>query len=167
MKQMNKAAAFLTAVLLLAGCGTETAEPKEALNAHAHSGYTANGDLQEKTASLSVLPDFLHNKTEEMKAVYSAAAASRTLLESIPCYCGCGESAGHTSSYDCFVHENKENGAVVWDDHGTRCGVCLEIAAEAILQANEGVPIQEIRGHIDSKYADGYAKPTETPPPGA
>lgn len=167
MKQMKQAAALLTAVFLLAGCGGESTESKKSQDGHAHSEHGANGDIQETTASNTVLPVFLQKKDENIQTVYSAAAASRTLLESIPCYCGCGESAGHTSNYDCFIHENKEDGAVVWDDHGTRCGVCLDIAAEAMLQANDGVPVEEIRTYIDAKYAEGYSEPTPTPMPGA
>ncbi|NGY86748.1 hypothetical protein F6Y05_19420 [Bacillus megaterium] len=90
-------------------------------------------------------------------------ANHQTLLENIPCYCGCGEEANHQNNYDCFIFENKENGAVTWDDHGTKCGVCLEIAAQAVVDYSKGKSIEDIRQEIDHKYKEGYAKPTPTP----
>ncbi|OYD55997.1 hypothetical protein CGZ90_19920, partial [Fictibacillus aquaticus] len=70
---------------------------------------------------------------------------------------------GHKNNYDCFVFENKKSGAIVWDDHGTKCGVCLEIAAKSVLDYSKGKSIKEIRNTIDETYKQGYAKPTPTP----
>ncbi len=128
-----------------------------------HKGHEALSDIREETSGIDVLPAFLSDKTEDMQTIYQAAAGHKELLENMPCYCGCGETANHTSNYDCFVYENKENGAVVWDDHGTKCGVCLEIAAQSIMDYQEGKSIKEIRAKIDTKYKEGYAEPTPTP----
>ncbi|UQD51001.1 hypothetical protein C0971_02335 [Bacillus methanolicus] len=49
-----------------------------------------------------------------------------------------------------------------WDDHGTRCGVCLKTAAETITMKQKGKSIKEIRNYIDEKYKNGYAKPAKT-----
>lgn len=130
-----------------------------------HQAHSSNGDLQEKTASADVLPTFLKGQNEEIRLVYQAAGKSTELLQWIPCYCGCAESAGHKSSMNCFVEKINEDGSVVWDDHGTRCGVCLQIAAESIKMKQEGKSIKEIRHYIDEKYKEGYAKPTNTPMP--
>lgn len=126
---------------------------------------TSSGDLREETASADVLPAFLENQSEDVRLVYQTAAKSADLLEWIPCYCGCGESAGHQSSLNCFIHSVNPDGSVVWDDHGTRCGVCLQIAAESILLRQEGKSVKEIRDYIDGKYREGYAAPTPTPMP--
>lgn len=75
------------------------------------------------------------------------------------------ESAGHESNLDCFIHAIHPDGSVVWDDHGTRCGVCLQIAAESIKMQREGKAVKEFRAYIDEKYREGYAKPTPTPMP--
>ncbi|QFT89293.1 hypothetical protein FIU87_11590 [Bacillus sp. THAF10] len=123
------------------------------------------GDIREETASVEELPTFLTNKPDDMKVIYSAAAKHEELLSQIPCYCGCGTSAGHKNSYDCFVHENKNDGSLVWDDHGTKCGVCLEIAATAVMDYSEGKSVKEIRDKIDDAYKEGYAEPTPTPMP--
>lgn len=138
-------------------------------NAESHTSHThtaANGDLQEATASADTLPAFLDNKDENIRAVYAAAAKHAAVLGQIPCYCGCGESAGHQSSLNCFIAEQNHH-EITWDDHGTRCGVCLDIAATAAAMTEEGKSPQEIRTYIDHTYSEGYAEPTPTPLPGA
>ena len=156
---------FLAAILVLSACSNKN----DSENDDGHDGHAQtqlpNGDLQEETASVNVLPDFLSDKPEEMQMVYAAAGKASELLEWIPCYCGCGESAGHLSSKNCFVNEIREDGTVVWDDHGTRCLVCMEIAVESIKMQQEGKSVKEIREAIDSKYNEGYAAPTNTPMP--
>lgn len=121
------------------------------------------GDLREETSNKETLPPFLMNHDDNMKILYTAVAEHKELLEHIPCYCGCGDSVGHGHNYHCFINENKENSAVVWDDHATRCQVCLDIAAEAIIEYNEGRSIDEVRDAIDAKYQDeGYPESTPT-----
>ncbi|WP_019241875.1 MULTISPECIES: PCYCGC motif-containing (lipo)protein [Bacillus] len=160
---------ILTAVILaLAGCSSNKSNEDEQSHSNDnHTQHAENGDIQEKTSSVEKLPTFLADKPEEMQLVYSAAAKHKDLLESMPCYCGCGESANHKNNYDCFVFKNNEDGSIVWDDHGTRCGVCQEIAAESVVLLNKGKTPVEIRKYIDEKYKEGYAKPTPTPMPKA
>lgn len=154
---------LFTVSILLSGCGAQSSS--DSTDTESHSHHAENGDLQEATASTSVLPAFLEKKDKAIKTIYAEAGQHKHLLENMPCYCGCGESAGHLNNYDCFVFENKKNGQVVWDDHGTRCGVCLQIAADSIAMENEGKSVKDIRLAIDEKYADGYANPTPTPMP--
>jgi ketosteroid isomerase-like protein len=149
----------------LTGCSASKNQESSSSMKEEHIHYAENGDLRETTKSADDLPQFLKDKPEEMVKIYAAAAKHRDLLEKIPCYCGCADSGGHRDNYDCFVHDNKENGEVVWDDHGTRCGVCLETATQSILQFKDGKSIKEIREYIDSKYKEGFAKPTPTPMP--
>src|SRR5699024_6825354 len=87
------------------------------------------GDLRQETASKDELPEFLANHDENMQVLYTAVAEHQELLEHMPCYCGCGESVGHGNNMNCFIHDVKDDGAIVWDDHATRCQVCLDIAA--------------------------------------
>ena len=125
--------------------------------------HTTSGDIQEETNDKETLPRFLSEKEENIQSIYLAVAQNKKLLESLPCYCGCGTEANHKNNYDCFISENKENGHIVWDDHGTKCGVCLEIAAQSILDLNDGRTTEKIRAKVDEKYKNGYAKPTPTP----
>src|SRR5690606_19091093 len=131
-------AALLIFVLLLAGCGA-----KPEASEHAQHRLP-NGDIQEKTASVQTLPTFLHGKDVRLQQIHSLAAQHADLLEWIPCYCGCGDSAGHRNSLHCFVREIGDDGSVVWDDHGARCNVCLEIAVQSAIQQSEGKSVKEI-----------------------
>jgi len=142
----------------VSGCGQQEHSSEQDIQ------YSAIGDVREETTSASELPSFLEEKPDQMSTIYQAVVNHQDVVDQMPCYCGCGESVDHKSNYDCFVFDNEDDGAVVWDDHATKCGVCLDTAVEAINQYNEGKSIKEIRDHIDETYQDGYAKPTPTPP---
>lgn len=146
--------------MVLTACGNAS-KTKEKAGEHEDHLAENMGDIREETESADVLPTFLDDKHENMQTLYKVVAQNQELLEQMPCYCGCGDSVGHKDNYDCFVHENKET-AVVWDDHGTKCGVCLEIAAEAIMKFEKGDAVKDIRKAIDEKYKEGYAEPTPT-----
>lgn len=150
--------AILAMVLVLAACGGKEAAPS-------HDGHAAGGDLREKTASADKLPAFLKNQPDELRIVYQAAGKASDILQWMPCYCGCGDSVGHQSNLNCFIHEIHADGSVTWDDHGTRCGVCVQIAVTSIKLKQEGKSLKEIRDMIDETYKKGYAKPTKTPMP--
>lgn len=146
------------ASLVLAACGSSPESE--------HIVRLPNGDTQETTSSVDELPTFLDGHSEEMRLVYALAGQSADLLQWIPCYCGCGESAGHRSSKNCFVKDIHEDGSVIWDDHGTRCNICLQIAVESVQMKMNGASDLEIRHFIDEKYSQaGLAAPTETPMP--
>ncbi|MDQ8739121.1 PCYCGC motif-containing (lipo)protein [Paenibacillus sp. LHD-38] len=66
---------------------------------------------------------------------------------------------------NCFIKEVNKDGSIIWDDHGTRCGVYLEIAATAAKMKSESKSDKEIRNYIDVTYKEGYADPTDTPMP--
>lgn len=150
----------LLSALLIVGCSNSLQESENNKKEHQQTGSM---DIVEETKSVEVLPSFLNDKPKEMKNLYASAAKNRELLENIPCYCGCGKSSGHKNNYDCFVYKNHKDGAIVWDDHATKCGVCLEIAATSIQDYKAGKSIKEIRKKIDEAYKNGYAEPTPTP----
>lgn len=144
-------------IVLLSACGTSEAEV-----GHQH---IVSGDIRETTVSFQVLPTFLEDSHEDILAIYERVPEHKELLEHIPCYCGCGESVGHRNSYQCFVHQHFESGNIEWDDHGTKCGVCLEIAYYSMELSEQGISDLEIRQFIDEAYKEGYAAPTKTPMP--
>ncbi|RKP54217.1 hypothetical protein D7Z26_12670 [Cohnella endophytica] len=146
--------------LVLAGCAA-----KENKQADSHISHAANGDIREITASADKLPSFLAKQPTAVQVAYQVAGKLGGTLQWIPCYCGCGESAGHESNLNCFIHETREDGSIEWDDHGTRCNVCLQIAMETAQLKEQGKSNLEIRQYIDSKYSKGYAAPTDTPMP--
>ncbi|KMY31354.1 lipoprotein [Lysinibacillus xylanilyticus] len=161
---------FALSLLVLSACGEDKQAVEKNQNAaqkeasHEEHGH-ASGDIQEETASADVLPSFLDNKSEDIRLVYQIAGQSTEILEWMPCYCGCGESAGHKSNLNCFIEEKREDGTIVWDDHGTRCLTCLEIAVQSAKMHKDGMSLKEIRQTIDNTYKEGYAKPTPTDMP--
>lgn len=157
---------MLILILVLSACGNKAQQHSEDEHLEVgHEKQLPNGDLQEVTESAAVLPKFLDDKPEDMRLVYQVAASASDVLAYMPCYCGCGESAGHGSNLNCFVDEIRQDGSVVWDDHGTRCLVCLEIAVKSVQMKQEGKSMKEIRAFIDETYKEGYAEPTDTPMP--
>jgi len=148
--------------LVLTACSGKTGQGG---SEHPTQEQAANGDLREKTESLNTLPTFLDEAHPDLVSIYANVPNHQKLLEHIPCYCGCGDSAGHTSNYQCFVHENFEDGSLQWDDHGTRCGVCLDIAYYSMERAEKGDNPMDIRKAVDNAYKEGYARPTNTPMP--
>ena len=161
---------FALSLLVLSACCEDKQavekNPSEAQKEASHEEHAhASGDIQEETASADVLPSFLNNKSEDIRLVYQIAGQSTEILEWMPCYCGCGESAGHKSNLNCFIEEKREDGTIVWDDHGTRCLVCLEIAVQSAKMHKDGMDLKEIRQTIDNNYKEGYAKPTPTDMP--
>lgn len=160
-------------VLVLNACSSsndEQTSEKEVNHQHTEqsdniSRNPLSGDLQELTASAEVLPKFLDSQSEDIRLAYEVSAQATDLLQWIPCYCGCGESAGHRNALNCFVAETREDGSIVWDDHGTRCPVCLQIAIESVQMHIDGKSINEIRETIDTKYEKGFAAPTKTDMP--
>ncbi len=166
---MKKIIAISISLFLIAlvGCSKSPSAKQEADHhlAIGESIRLANGDLQETTASTQELPAFLDDKDETMQIIYQAAAENSDLLQWIPCYCGCAESADHQHNGNCFYKEIRPDGVVVWDDHGTRCNACLETAAYSVMMKQEGKNLLEIRNWIDQNYKEGYAPPTPTPMP--
>ncbi|POZ55746.1 hypothetical protein LYSIN_00529 [Lysinibacillus sphaericus] len=161
---------FTLLLLVLSACGTDKQateeQPKDTQNEASHDGHAhVTGDIQEETASADVLPTFLDNQSENIRLVYQIAGQSTEILEWMPCYCGCGESVGHKSNLNCFIQEKRQDGTIVWDDHGTRCAVCLEIALQSAKMHKDGMTLKEIRQTIDGTYKNGYAKPTPTEMP--
>lgn len=156
------------ASLLVLGAGLSGCSSKEEAaqgGEHAHQEQLAGGDILETTAGPDQLPSFLKNFDPQVAKVYQAVGHNHTVVEHMACYCGCGDSVGHKSNRDCFIHEVKPNGQIVWNSHGTTCANCMNIAAESIVMKQEGKSLLDIRKHIDNKYKEGYAKPTPTPMP--
>ncbi|MCG7410325.1 PCYCGC domain-containing protein [Paenibacillus sp. ACRRX] len=159
-------AAALIIMMLLTACGATTVGDEQGAAHHSKQDHLLpNGDLRQWTSSVNESPSFLKDGEEELRLVYKLAAENAQLLQWMPCYCGCGDSSNHRSNLDCFVHERLEDGSIQWDDHGTRCGVCLQIAVEAVKLEQEGNSLDAVRKIIDDKYREGYAAPTPTPMP--
>lgn len=169
---MKKILPFFAAItVVLTACNSATNDEHHQGNAQKISEQTnithnhLSGDLQELTSSPTTLPNFLKSQPQDIQLTYKLAGQATDVLQWIPCYCGCGESAGHKSNLNCFIAETRKDGSVVWDDHGTRCDVCVEIALTSVQLHKDGKSLKEIRKVIDTKYKEGYAAPTPTDMP--
>jgi len=82
----------------------------------------------------------------------------------VPCFCGC-ERMGHRGNDDCFVKSRDARGVPTeWEEHGLGCGVCLDVAREAMQMQASGASLSSIRSAIEAKYRPLYPTMTPTPP---
>lgn len=102
-------------------------------------------------------------RTPRVQAAYEYALHNPELLEYIPCYCNC-HRLGHKSVEDCFVKSLKKGGKVVFDDHGSECGICYATVLDSKKLLQEGKSSSEIRDFVDEKYSQ-YGRGTVTPRP--
>lgn len=68
-------------------------------------------------AALGTWPDVIRTAPAPVREAYDWAVRNEQTLRFIPCYCGCGESAGHRDNFDCYVSEVRDRGWVVLDLH--------------------------------------------------
>ena len=69
-----------------------------------------NGDL-----SKVVWPGYVLDAGPEIKRLYAFQVENGELMRYMPCFCGCGGTAGHRSNRDCYVREVNADGSVVFD----------------------------------------------------
>jgi len=106
------------------------------------------------------LPDYALRDARVMEAYHFAKSDQGWILDSMACYCGCGQHTGHSSNLACFV---KGDGSG-YDEHGANCQVCVDIALSAKSMHAAGTPLKEIRTTIDARYPGYPATPTPMPP---
>jgi hypothetical protein len=75
-----------------------------------------NGDIELETGI--DLPGYVNSADAPIgtEKAYQVALTIPDDLAQVPCYCGCGGSAGHNSNLDCFIKQRSGNN-VVFDDH--------------------------------------------------
>jgi hypothetical protein len=140
---MRIASGLLGAVLLLAACG---------------------GSTNVQLAPASELPAFLAGAAPRVREAYQFAIANPHALETVPCYCGCG-NMGHTSNLACFLQDaDSEEAAVIFDEHAANCGICVDIAQDVRRMTEAGETSWAIRQYVDRTYAS-FGPATDTPLP--
>lgn len=79
-----------------------------------------------------------------VRAAYQVAQEMPETLAQLPCYCYCDKSVGHKSLHSCFI-----------DDHGSKCGVCINSALTAYkLQKEKKLNPSQIREKIIAEYSN-------------
>jgi len=120
---------------------------------------------QETLPPLDIAAENTPRPPDVIRAAYTFAAEHPEVLSFVPCFCGC-EAAGHKGNHDCFVRERAANGDVVaWDEHGTECTVCIDVATRARQLHAEGKSVADIRSTIEKDYAGRMTNKTPTPHP--
>ena len=99
-------------------------------------------------ATLEEMPTSVQKAPVRVQEAYQFAKLNQDVLEHIPCYCGCG-SMGHISNYSCFIAETKSDGTVEYDEHALECGICVDIAHDAMRLVADGKDIDAIFAEID------------------
>jgi hypothetical protein len=69
-----------------------------------------NGDLGKV-----VWPPFVSDAPAEVKALYEFQVTHGDLMRWMPCFCGCGQTAGHKSNRDCYIKSVRPDGSVIFD----------------------------------------------------
>ena len=80
--------------------------------------------------------------TGRARLAYQAAKDIPEVLSQLPCYCGCMQNFGHKNNLYCFH-----------DDHGADCGLCQDIAIQAMDMHRTGKSVDQIRDVIRDTYA--------------
>jgi hypothetical protein len=156
------AVAALAGVFLLRGSGDP--ETAAAAQAAAPPPQNLQPHKQDKLPPLDIPEAYAPRPPDVIRAAYTFAAEHPEVLSYVPCFCGC-EAAGHKGNHDCFVRERAANGDVVaWDEHGTECTVCIDVATRARQLFAEGKSVADIRATIEKDYS-GMTNKTPTPHP--
>lgn len=80
------------------------------------SGDSGNTSSAQPLAPASSLPEDVRAAPANVQEAYRFALANPTILEQIPCYCGCG-SVGHKNNYQCYVAGSGADGKPIFDNH--------------------------------------------------
>lgn len=127
---------------------------------------TGGGDMQmhvhATVAPAPGLPGFAF-VSDNARMGYIRAQLYPDLFQHLGCYCGCALPAAtlpHKSLEECFL---KPGGG--WETHGSGCGVCGDIAAEAQADLDAGMSPLQIRQAVDARFGDMAPNSLSPPPP--
>ena len=62
-----------------------------------------------------VWPAFVINAGPEVKRLYEFQITNGSIMRYMPCFCGCGQHAGHRNNRDCYVRSVDADGTVALD----------------------------------------------------
>jgi hypothetical protein len=119
------------------------------------------------SGELPALPrvEFASSRPEPLlRSAYEFAARHPDVLRHVPCFCGC-ERNGHGNNEDCFIAAREADGKPKWNPHGIGCGICIDVANQAMQMHKAGATVVEIRKAIDAKYRADHPTSTPTPMP--
>jgi hypothetical protein len=110
-------------------------------------------------------PEYVLNGPVDVVLAYQFARERPDVMLWMPCYCGCGGHIGHRNARDCFIRSASSSGDIQFDEHGSNCDVCVNIALRARELTTSGWTLTQIRTAIDQEFGDiGPATDTPLPP---
>ena len=60
-------------------------------------------------------PDFVVEAGGDVRELYEFQLTHGDLMRYMPCFCGCGQNAGHRNNRDCYIKQVNADGSVVFD----------------------------------------------------
>ncbi|MDO8616393.1 MAG: PCYCGC motif-containing (lipo)protein [Dehalococcoidia bacterium] len=110
------------------------------------------------------LPEYAMAAGDQAAMAYQFALDRPDVMLWMPCYCGCGGHSDHKNARDCFVKPASSSGDIQFDEHGSTCNVCVDIALRAREMTLAGRPLSEIRAAVDQEFSS-IGPGTDTPLP--
>jgi hypothetical protein len=103
--------------LVAAGCGGKDEPATEAGSDGFASRFAKYKPAPEPNGDLDkvVWPDYVLDAPPEVKELYEFQVTHGEVMRYMPCFCGCGQNAGHRSNRDCYVERVNPDGSVVFD----------------------------------------------------
>ena len=134
--------------------------------AGAPTGHTmghAMPSVAEAESAWDARPDYVRTADARTQEAYAFAIARPDVADWMPCYCGC-VAMNHRNNTDCYLRPRENGMPVVFDEHASYCGVCVDITLLSKTMIGEGRSLPEIRAAVDSQFGD-IAAGTDTPLP--
>ena len=94
----------------MTGAASGTVEDYSARFSDLEVADEPNGDLSKVD-----WPSFVTDGDPEIRRLYEFQITHGELMRYMPCFCGCGQDAGHRSNRDCYVKSVNADGSVVLD----------------------------------------------------
>lgn len=122
------------------------------LAAGCSNGSATETSHRYQIASLEQMPPDVRQAPLSVQQAYQFAFANPEVLQSVPCYCGCG-AMGHTSNYACYVSNVSPEGQITYDPHALGCSICVDITQDTMRLLDQGKSVAEIKAYVDQTYA--------------
>jgi hypothetical protein len=105
----------------------------------------------EADAAWAARPHYVQTADARTQEAYAYAIARPDVVDWMPCYCGC-VAMDHRNNTDCYIKPRTEGAQVVFDEHASYCGICVDITLKAKAMTAEGRSLLEIRLAVDGEY---------------
>lgn len=148
------AAGLIVGLAITLGLSQFSGSPRDELKRSVNSG------------GFDSFPGYVTNSpTPNAEQGYRLAVQYTEELDQIPCFCGCGQGAGHKSVRYCFIEQDDPKKVnILFDRHGAGCKVCVDIVLEAVAGLEAGKSLKEVRAGIEERWQEDRDSMTPTPP---